>query len=254
MLARVLHLQGTLASQRGDAATARERYAASLALRERAGDRPAVGALLSNLALVAENEGEYDEAERLGRQALAVRTEVRDLWGVAVSENNLGMLALLRQDPGRPGPGSRRRCGSPARSATPGWSASGSTTWATPRGCWGTCPRPAGTWPPPWAPTSTATTAGRSRWRSRTWRCSAPRPAATTTPSCSPARPRPCATSWARPGRLRSRGSRRRPGRSPGGARRPRRAEGRGRRLGRHAVPLAQALCAQPAGVDRASG
>ena len=56
-------------------------------------------ALLSNLAVVAEYQGDYDEAGRLGEQALALRRELGDRWAIGVSQNNLGMLASLR---GRP--------------------------------------------------------------------------------------------------------------------------------------------------------
>ena len=63
----MLHLRGTLASQQGHPDQARAAYEASLALRERLGDEAGVAALLTNLALVAEDEGDLDEAERLGR-------------------------------------------------------------------------------------------------------------------------------------------------------------------------------------------
>ena len=98
VLGRVLHLEGTLASQQGRYAEARTAYGRSLAVRERLADRASVGALLSNLAVVAEQEGDLGEAKRLGEQALAVREEVGEPWAVCVSHNNLGMVALLQRD------------------------------------------------------------------------------------------------------------------------------------------------------------
>ena len=56
------------------------------------------GALLSNLAVVAECVGDYDGARLLGERALAVRQEIGDPAGICVSQNNLGMIALLQQD------------------------------------------------------------------------------------------------------------------------------------------------------------
>ena len=97
-LGRVLHLEGTVASQQGRYDEARQAYGRSLAVRERLGDRASVGSLLSNLAVVAEQEGDLEEALRLGHSALAVREEVGEPWAVCISRNNLGMVALLRKD------------------------------------------------------------------------------------------------------------------------------------------------------------
>ena len=51
---KVLHLVGTVAAQRGDYAKAVENYEASLAIRERVGDKASMASLLSNLGIVAE--------------------------------------------------------------------------------------------------------------------------------------------------------------------------------------------------------
>ncbi len=63
------------------------------------GDRAGVAALLSNLAIVAEYEGDYDRAGALGERALEVRREIGDRWSIGISQNNLGMLATLRGQP-----------------------------------------------------------------------------------------------------------------------------------------------------------
>src|SRR5262249_50077707 len=54
---RVLHLRGTLESQQGHPAAARAAYEESLSLRRELGDEDGVAAMLTNLALVAEDEG-----------------------------------------------------------------------------------------------------------------------------------------------------------------------------------------------------
>ena len=87
------------------------------------GDGPAEASLLSNLAIVAEYEEDYDVAQELNEQALDLRVRLGDRWGIGVSRNNLGMIAYLRHDyAGRPGP-SRRSPADRARGrATSGWS------------------------------------------------------------------------------------------------------------------------------------
>ena len=112
---------------------ARAAYEASLALRQRLGDEAGTAALLTNLALVAEDEGDLDAAERLGEEGLSRRRRLADRRAVSVSLTNMGMLATARGDL-RAGP--RRASPRPRswqrRSATPGWWASATTTSATP--------------------------------------------------------------------------------------------------------------------------
>jgi class 3 adenylate cyclase/tetratricopeptide (TPR) repeat protein len=93
---RVLHLSGTLAAQRGDNPAARESYEASLAIRERLGERGNMASVLSNLGIVAEYEGDYDRSRSFHEQALSLRTEIGDRWAIAVSLTNLGMIAVLQ--------------------------------------------------------------------------------------------------------------------------------------------------------------
>jgi tetratricopeptide (TPR) repeat protein len=93
-LARVLHLQGTIAAQHNDLAGARQFYEASRQRRERLGDRSGLAALLSNLGVVAEYEGDYRSAAEHHEQALELRRELGDRWAIAVSYTNLGMIAV----------------------------------------------------------------------------------------------------------------------------------------------------------------
>ena len=68
------------------------------ALRQRLGDEAGTAALLTNLALVAEDEGDLDAAERLGEEGLARRRRLGDRRAVSVSLTNMGMLATVRGD------------------------------------------------------------------------------------------------------------------------------------------------------------
>ncbi|MGA3362227.1 MAG: tetratricopeptide repeat protein [Solirubrobacteraceae bacterium] len=95
-LGKVLHLEGTLAAQRGNNAEARSRYEESLELRRRVGDRKMMASVLSNLGIVAEYDGDYALARSFHEQALELRTELADRWAIAVSMTNLGMIASLQ--------------------------------------------------------------------------------------------------------------------------------------------------------------
>jgi class 3 adenylate cyclase/tetratricopeptide (TPR) repeat protein len=94
-LGQVLHLEGTLAAQRGSLEEARSRYEQSLAVRRRLGDVKMMASVLSNLGVVAEYDGDYAHARSLHEQALELRTQLGDRWAIAVSMTNLGMIASL---------------------------------------------------------------------------------------------------------------------------------------------------------------
>ena len=59
-LGRVLQIEGTVAATRGDFAAAGELLEASLEIRRELDDKAAMGALLSNLGIMAEYDGDYD--------------------------------------------------------------------------------------------------------------------------------------------------------------------------------------------------
>ena len=61
---RVEHIRGVLANIRGDRAEARRHMETSLEIHREAGDTIAMGALYSNLAIVAEYEGDYERSCR----------------------------------------------------------------------------------------------------------------------------------------------------------------------------------------------
>ena len=63
-------------------------------VRERLGDLAKMGALYSNLAIVAEYSGDLPGTRRMAEQALAIRTEANDRWGIGVSLGNLGAIAV----------------------------------------------------------------------------------------------------------------------------------------------------------------
>jgi len=93
-LARVAHLRGTLAAQKGDLVEARRHYEASREVRELIDDRAGLASILSNLGVVAEYEGDFDESRRHHERALELRRAIDDRWAIAVSYTNLGMIAV----------------------------------------------------------------------------------------------------------------------------------------------------------------
>ena len=92
-LGQVLHIEGTLATQRGNLGDARARYEQSLIVRRRLGDVKMMASVLSNLGIVAEYQGDYALSRSLHEQALELRTELGDRWAIANSMTNLGMIA-----------------------------------------------------------------------------------------------------------------------------------------------------------------
>jgi tetratricopeptide (TPR) repeat protein len=62
------------------------------------GDRQGEAVALNNLGSNAERRGDYDEAERLYRESLAIMREVGHRQGEAVALNNLGSNAERRGD------------------------------------------------------------------------------------------------------------------------------------------------------------
>ena len=74
---------------------------ASLAIRREVGDEVAMGALYSNLAIVAEYEGDYERSCALHEEGLALRIEAGDTAGIAVSQMNLGVMLQRARPHGR---------------------------------------------------------------------------------------------------------------------------------------------------------
>jgi tetratricopeptide (TPR) repeat protein len=56
-----------------------------------------MAALLSNLGIVVEYQGDLDAARHFHERALALRTESGDRWAIAVSTNNLGLIMAMQK-------------------------------------------------------------------------------------------------------------------------------------------------------------
>ncbi len=143
--AQVLHLSGTLAAQQGELRR-RARATTSGAWRSarRLGDRSGMAALFSNLAIVAEYEGDYDAGRGAGGTGAGAAPRARRPLGhrhLAEQPRHAGHAAR------RPARGADRASASrwpcTPRSATPGWWRWATTTSATPPATSASTTRPA---------------------------------------------------------------------------------------------------------------
>lgn len=87
-----------VAHQQGDYEQARRLYQESLAIAEELGDRPGISKTNHQLGILAQDHGEYDEARRLYEESLAIDEELGNRPGIAVSKHQLGMLAQDQED------------------------------------------------------------------------------------------------------------------------------------------------------------
>jgi tetratricopeptide (TPR) repeat protein len=87
-----------VAQQQGDYTSARSLYEESLNLARELGDKAGVAISLNNLGLVAYLQGDHTSARSLYEESLALKRELGDKRGVAISLSNLGLAALEQGD------------------------------------------------------------------------------------------------------------------------------------------------------------
>ncbi len=96
--AGIATLLAYLLRTRGQYDEAERLYRLALAATEKIGDSRSVAVTQSSLADLLRTRGQYDEAERLLQSGLKIVREVRDLQGIGVYLMQLGQLALARND------------------------------------------------------------------------------------------------------------------------------------------------------------
>ena len=97
--AKALRLLGDGAWDTGDPAEAQDFYDRSLALAHEANDRLRIAeALMGVGALAAEQRGDFAAAETHLAQSVALREEIGDRWGAALTRLNLAEIATARGD------------------------------------------------------------------------------------------------------------------------------------------------------------
>ena len=98
VLAQALSGAGILAESQGDYEQAITLHEKALALWRQLGNRLGIASSLTNLGIVADSFGDYDRATDFHTQALTIWREVGDDVGMASSLNELGTLATNRGD------------------------------------------------------------------------------------------------------------------------------------------------------------
>jgi tetratricopeptide (TPR) repeat protein len=99
--AAVLHQLGMLAQQQGNYGQARRLYEESLRIEEELGNRAGVAQTLHQLGMLAQDTGDYGQARRLYEESLRIKEELGDRAGVAQTLHNLGVLAQQQGDYGQ---------------------------------------------------------------------------------------------------------------------------------------------------------
>ena len=89
---------GIIAQERGDYAQAEQRYHASLTIREELGDRAGIAAGYGQLGNIAQERGDYAQAEQRYHACLTIFEELGDRAGIAAGYHQLGMIAQERGD------------------------------------------------------------------------------------------------------------------------------------------------------------
>ncbi|MHC4108943.1 MAG: protein kinase domain-containing protein, partial [Planctomycetota bacterium] len=90
---RALNAVGNVAWGQRDFRSAKTYYEQALAVARERGDRRRSGGILTNLGLLAEEQGELAAGRRLHEQAMAIYDELNDGCGVAMVQLNLGVVA-----------------------------------------------------------------------------------------------------------------------------------------------------------------
>jgi tetratricopeptide (TPR) repeat protein len=96
--ATCIHQLGMIAQERGDYQQAEERYRASLTIKEELGNRAGIAASYHQLGRIAQERGDYQQAEERYRASLTIEEELGNRSGISSSYHQLGMIAELRGD------------------------------------------------------------------------------------------------------------------------------------------------------------
>jgi tetratricopeptide (TPR) repeat protein len=96
--AALVHQLGMIAEQRGDYDQAEQHYLASLGMHEELGNRAAISINNHQLGMIAQRRGNYDQAEQHYLASLSIEKELDNPEGIAGSYTQLGNIALYRGD------------------------------------------------------------------------------------------------------------------------------------------------------------
>ncbi|MFG2343702.1 tetratricopeptide repeat protein, partial [Streptomyces phaeochromogenes] len=98
-IATSYHQLGTIAQERGDYRQAEEHYRASLTILEELGNRSGIATSYHQLGTIAQERGDYRQAEEHYRASLTIKEELGNRSGIAASYGQLGVLRTTQQRP-----------------------------------------------------------------------------------------------------------------------------------------------------------
>jgi len=96
--AQALNGLGVMAFEQGNFAEAKTQFSASLAIRQQLDDQRGVALSLNNLGSVAVYERDYEQAISYYEESLSLRRGLDDQWGVASSLTNLGIVQATHRN------------------------------------------------------------------------------------------------------------------------------------------------------------
>jgi tetratricopeptide (TPR) repeat protein len=96
--ANAYQLLGDIVYERNDQARASDCFQRGLAIREQIGDEHGIAVSWNGEAIVAYDRGDYERAVECSRRSLAIRERIGDQWGIGSCWNNLGNVAYDRGD------------------------------------------------------------------------------------------------------------------------------------------------------------
>jgi tetratricopeptide (TPR) repeat protein len=95
-MATSYHQLGSIAQDRGNWDEAERWYRQSLTIKEELGNRPGMASSYHQLGTVAQGRGNWDEAQQWYQQSLTIEEELGNQPGMASSYGQLGLLAENR--------------------------------------------------------------------------------------------------------------------------------------------------------------
>ena len=97
-MASSYHHLGILAQDRGDYDEAEQRYQQALQINERLGNQAGMAGIYHQLGTLAQDRGDYDEAAQRYQQALQINQRLGNQADMATSYSQLGILTAHRGD------------------------------------------------------------------------------------------------------------------------------------------------------------
>ena len=97
-IAMTLSNLGMIEEQRGNYDEAKRLYNGSLTIKRKLGDQLGIANTLANLGMIEQNRGNYDEAKRLYNESLEMEKRLGDQLGIAGTLHQLGIIEQQRGD------------------------------------------------------------------------------------------------------------------------------------------------------------